>query len=121
MKITAVSVIRLQGVLDYEGEFWEERLVRPLDIYPEHKAQGPHEMFAVGEGRYNITAYFVEVETDEGVAGRGGPLPIDQAFVIQTQLAPLLYRSRPAGHRTTVGPDVPSPGTWTQRHGDDGA
>ena len=94
MKITAVSVIRLQGVLDYEGEFWEERLVRPLDIYPEHKAQGPHEMFAVGEGRYNISAYFVEVETDEGVAGRGGPLPIDQAFVIQTQLAPLLYRSR---------------------------
>ena len=95
MKITAVSVIRLQGVLDYEGEFWEERLVRPLDIYPEHKAQGPHEMFAVGEGRYNITAYFVEVETDEGVAGRGGPLPFDQAFVIQTQLAPLLIGHDP--------------------------
>ena len=95
MKITAVSVIRLQGVLDYEGEFWEERLVRPLDIYPEHKAQGPHEMFAVGEGRYNITAYYVEVETDEGVAGRGGPLPFDQAFVIQTQLAPLLIGHDP--------------------------
>ena len=56
MKITDVTVVRLQGVLESEGEFWEERLVRPLDIYPEHKAEGPHEMFAVGEGRYNITA-----------------------------------------------------------------
>lgn len=95
MKITDVTVVRLQGVLESEGEFWEERLVRPLDIYPEHKAEGPHEMFAVGEGRYNITAYFVEVGTDEGVSGRGGPLPLEQAFIIQTQLAPLLIGHDP--------------------------
>ncbi len=95
MKITDVTVVRLQGILESEGEFWEERLLRPLDIYPEHKAEGPNEMLATGEGRYDITAYFVEIATDEGVSGRGGPLPFDQAFVIQTQLAPLLIGHDP--------------------------
>ncbi len=95
MKITAVTVYRLQGVFEQEGEFWEERLVRPLDIYPEHKAEGPHEMFAVSEGRFQLTAYFVDIETDEDVTGRGGPLPLEQAFIIQTQLAPLLIGHDP--------------------------
>lgn len=90
MKISAVTVYALQGLLEYEGEFWEERLVRPLDIYPEHKAEGPHRTRKIGDGRYDITAYFVDVETDEGVTGTGGPMPLNQAFVIQTQLAPLL-------------------------------
>ncbi len=95
MKITAVSVYELQGVLEQEEEFWEERLLRPLDIYPEHRAEGAHEMFAVSEGRYRITAYFVDIETDEGVSGRGGPFPREQAFIIQTQLAPLLLGHDP--------------------------
>ena len=29
MKITEVKVVRLQGILESEGEFWEERLLRP--------------------------------------------------------------------------------------------
>lgn len=95
MKITAVSVYELQGVFEQEEEFWEERLLRPLDIYPEHKEEGAHEMFAVGEGRYRISAHFVDIETDEGVSGRGGPLPREQAFIIQTQLAPLLLGHDP--------------------------
>ena len=37
MKITHVRVFQVEGVLEHEGEFWEERLVRPIDIYPEHK------------------------------------------------------------------------------------
>ena len=95
MKITAVTVYELQGVLEHDEEFWEERLLRPLDIYPEHKAEGAHEMFAVGGGQYRISAFFVDIETDEGVSGRGGPLPREQAFIIQTQLAPLLIGHDP--------------------------
>lgn len=95
MKIIAVSVYRLQGVLEHEGEFWEERLVRPLDIYAEHKAEGPHSIGEISEGHYNITAYFVDIETDEGVSGTGGPFPLEQAFIIQTQLAPLLVGHDP--------------------------
>ena len=40
MEITHVRLYRLSGTLEHEGEFWEERLVRPVDIYPEHKAEG---------------------------------------------------------------------------------
>ena len=35
MKITAVRLLRLSGTLQTEGPLWEERLVRPIDIYPE--------------------------------------------------------------------------------------
>ena len=40
MKITHVRVFQVEGVLEHEGEFWEERLIRPIDIYPEHKVEG---------------------------------------------------------------------------------
>jgi hypothetical protein len=36
MKITAVRVLRLTGTLRTEAPLWEERLVRPIDIYPEY-------------------------------------------------------------------------------------
>ena len=41
MKITAVRLFEVRGEMTFPGEFWEERLIRPVDIYPEHKDQGP--------------------------------------------------------------------------------
>jgi L-rhamnonate dehydratase len=38
MHITDVKLRLLSGSMPIEGQFWEERLSRPLDIYPEHKA-----------------------------------------------------------------------------------
>lgn len=95
MQITAVRVYELTGVMEHEGPFWEERLVRPVDIYPEHKVEGPHYTRQVGEGRFEIVAYFVDIETDEGVSGTGGPIPEDQAYIIRRQLAPLLVGHDP--------------------------
>lgn len=95
MKITAVRVFELTGVMEYQGEFWEERLVRPMDIYPEHKVEGPHWLNKTSEGHYRIQAHFVELETDEGVTGVGGPMPADQAYIIATQLKPLLMGHDP--------------------------
>ena len=37
MKITAVRVLRLSGTMPTEGPLWEERLVRPIDVYPEYR------------------------------------------------------------------------------------
>ncbi|OUC08066.1 hypothetical protein RY27_11210, partial [Litorilinea aerophila] len=88
MKITAVRLFRLSGILEHEGEFWEERLIRPIDIYPEHKQEGPNWLEPAGEGQYRITAHFLEIETDEGLTGIGGPMPADQAYIIGTQLKP---------------------------------
>ncbi|MBN1937645.1 MAG: mandelate racemase/muconate lactonizing protein [Anaerolineae bacterium] len=95
MKITAVRVIQLDGAMPFAGEFWEERLVRPLDIYPEHKVQGAGWLGRLDEGRYHMRSFFCQIETDEGVTGIGGPTTIDQAVIILTQLKPLLVGHDP--------------------------
>jgi len=95
MQITKVRLFKLSGILEHQGEFWEERLVRPVDIYPEHKAEGATWLEKVGEGQYRNTAYFVQIETDSGVYGIGGPIPEEQAYIINRQLAPLLIGHDP--------------------------
>jgi L-alanine-DL-glutamate epimerase-like enolase superfamily enzyme len=95
MQITHVRVFKVSGVMEHKGDFWEERLVRPVDIYPEHKAEGAHFTEKVGENGYRIVASFVQIETDDGVYGIGGPFTDDQAWVIQRQLAPLLIGHDP--------------------------
>lgn len=95
MKITRLHVFQLEGIMEHQGELWEERLVRPIDIYPEHKAEGPNNTPKVGEGKYQITSGFVEVETDEGVSGLGGPITAEQARIIAQQLAPIVVGEDP--------------------------
>lgn len=95
MKIAAVRLFELEGVMEHAGEFWEERLIRPVDIYPEHKAEGPPYLAKVGDGKYRVQAHFVQIEADDGLYGLGGPLPTDQAYVIDRQLAPLLVGHDP--------------------------
>ncbi len=95
MKITKVRVFKLSGVLEYQGEFWEERLVRPADIYPEHKAEGSPWLEKIGDGKYRNVAHFLQIETDDGVYGIGGPMPEDLAYIISNQLAPLLIGHDP--------------------------
>lgn len=90
MKITNVRLIQVEGVLEHEGEFWEERLIRPIDIYPEYKNEGPPYFPKLAEGQYRMVSNFVRVETDEGFYGIGGPLPVDQAYIIATQFKPFV-------------------------------
>ena len=99
MQITAVRLLQLTGVMEHEGQFWEERLIRPVDIYPEHKdeARRTDKPDAGDTGRDNvpITAYFVRIETDDGVYGIGGPFAHEQAYIIGKQLAPILMGHDP--------------------------
>lgn len=81
--------------MEFPGEFWEERLVRPIDIYPEHKAEGANNTPKIADGKYRIVAAFVEVETDEGVSGLGGPITTDQARIIAQQFAPIINGEDP--------------------------
>ncbi|MBN1641240.1 MAG: mandelate racemase/muconate lactonizing protein, partial [Anaerolineae bacterium] len=47
-----------------------------------------------------MRAIFCDVETDEGVSGRAGPLSRDEAYIIHSQLASLLIGHDPlAGER----------------------
>ena len=94
MKVTAVRLVHLQGAMDHPEEFWEERLVRPLDLYPQHRDDGAGALTRQEDGRYRMEGIFVRVETDEGVAHRR-PLPSDQAYVVATQLRPCCWEKTP--------------------------
>jgi hypothetical protein len=37
VKIAKLMIRRLRRVMETDGPFWEERLVRPIDIYPEYR------------------------------------------------------------------------------------
>lgn len=97
MRISEVKLRLLSGSMPVEGEFWEERLSRPVDIYPEHKAAPAlPEARKIGDaGSYPIQAVFVQIETDEGVTGIGGPVPPHIAYIIDTDFRWLLQGADP--------------------------
>jgi L-alanine-DL-glutamate epimerase-like enolase superfamily enzyme len=100
VKITAVRTFEVQGTMSYPGTLWEERLIRPVDIYPEHKEEGAHWLPRADDGTYAMRAVFCQIETDEGVSGLAGPTSLDHAYIIHQQLAPLLIGHDPlAGER----------------------
>jgi L-rhamnonate dehydratase len=79
MKITNIRLRELTGTIEHpEGPFWEERLIRPVDIYPEFHAQtgvtANWQPVKSEETTSTIVLTFVEIETDEGVTGLGGPV-----------------------------------------------
>ncbi len=98
MRITAIRISQLTGYLEHTGDFWEERLVRPIDVYPEHHRSGPDWTPREPDGRFRVVSHFVQVETDEGVSGLGGPIPRDQAEVIGCEFAPLILGEDPRAH-----------------------
>ncbi|MGH2352348.1 MAG: enolase C-terminal domain-like protein, partial [Chloroflexota bacterium] len=95
MKVTAVKLLQLRGEMPFEGEFWEERLVRPLDLYPQHRNDPAGGLRRLDTGRYRMEGIFVRIETDEGVDGTGGPVPHEQAYIVARQLRPLLMGEDP--------------------------
>jgi len=96
MKITQVRLFQVQGTLEHEGPFWEERLVRPIDLYPEHRVEGPGDYPPpIAEERYRVQSIFLEVETDEELTGLSGPISEVSAFLIDRSLKPNLVGQDP--------------------------
>ena len=95
MKITAVRCVEYTGTMEHPDVFWEERLIRPVDVYPRFRDEGPWPMHRVGDGAYLLTSTFVHVETDDGVSGTGGPITGEQAYLIERGMAPLLVGQDP--------------------------
>src|SRR5947209_8150012 len=95
MRIADVRLRHVSGRMPFDGEFWEERLIRPVDIYPRFRAMGPEVLSGSGEGAYRIETYFIEIEADEGVIGIGGPVPREQAFLVDLELRPYLMGADP--------------------------
>src|SRR5687767_13876037 len=98
MKITDVRLFQLCGTMEFPGEVWEERLIGPIDVYPEHKRAGPSWLEQLSEGKYRMSSIFLEIVTDDGVKGIGGPITLEYAFIVDTQLKALLVGADPLAH-----------------------
>ena len=95
MRITAVRLRRLTGTLPTQGDIWEERLVRPLDIYDEYRHRNDFEGGMQTADGFRIATVFVEIDTDEGVTGRAGPIPEAVAYIVAHSLRRLLLGQDP--------------------------
>ncbi len=95
MKITGIRFRKLTGTMEFNGEFWEDRLVQPLDIYPEYKARGAGWLPKIDDTHYRMQSIFVEIDTDEGVTGIAGPVPELHAYIIDKLLRPILEGKDP--------------------------
>ena len=99
MKITAVRLLRLTGTLPTEGAFWEERLVRPIDIYPEYRGRDDFEGgLQAGADGFALEQFFLRIETDAGPSGLAGPLPEMVAAYAAKRLRPILLGQDPIAH-----------------------
>jgi L-alanine-DL-glutamate epimerase-like enolase superfamily enzyme len=91
VRITNLRLRQLSGVIEHEDAepFWEERLARPIDVYPEFKAQPAAAGFWMPEriepGRSRVVSVFLEIETGEGVTGLAGPVPHEVAWIIDRE------------------------------------
>jgi L-alanine-DL-glutamate epimerase-like enolase superfamily enzyme len=99
VKITNLRLREVVGTLEHPDPFWEERLIRPVDVYPEHRdvpaGQTTWQPTELGDGRYQIRTVFLQVETDEGVSGLAGPLQYDVAYAIDQAFRKLLVGQDP--------------------------
>ncbi|MFH1639972.1 MAG: enolase C-terminal domain-like protein [Chloroflexota bacterium] len=100
MKITNIRLRRVEGAMQYAGTFFEERRGEPLDIYPRFKARGADVVSGVSgktaDGRYKVIRTFVQIDTDEGISGLGGPIGGNApCLYIESQIKPLIMGQDP--------------------------
>lgn len=100
MQITDIWFEKLYGRLAPEYPMFEERLIRPIDVYPEHRAESAAAMSqdrfeANDDGTVDVTTVICHVETDVGISGLAGPCSVNEAFFVRKQLLDLLRGEDP--------------------------
>ncbi len=97
MKITRVRVKHFGAKWDYHEPHSEGTLVRPSYIYPELRSKAHYAPLGESpEGPpYDVHMRFLEIETDEGVTGRFGPLTADDVYHIDREFARILIGENP--------------------------
>ena len=97
MRITGLRYVLVKGTLDYDGPLGEERLVRPIDIYPEYRAlESGWPIRGVEAGPpYPLHNTFLFVDTDAGVSGAWGSISEGIARIIDGSLKRVLIGEDP--------------------------
>ncbi|MBS7648443.1 MAG: enolase C-terminal domain-like protein [candidate division WOR-3 bacterium] len=93
MKIVDLEILKLRGEPPVPEGFWEERLVRPIDLYERFRDEGP---WTTGEEN-PFEQLFLRVLTDEGSEGIYGPISSNIADIIMSDLKPLISGEDPFG------------------------
>jgi L-rhamnonate dehydratase len=96
-KITNVRFFRVEGTWQYDEPLLEERLVRPIDIYPEFRALGPWraQFGSKGPPPYRLADIFMYIDTDADVSGMYGPISESEALAISDQFRGILIGENP--------------------------
>jgi len=94
MKITKIIIRKLIGTINFDGQFWEERLVRPIDIYPEYEME-QDETKKKKKGKFSTESIFIEIYTDNDLSGIAGPIDEQQAFIIEKNLSGIILGKDP--------------------------
>lgn len=84
MKIAAIRCLRLTGPADYGAT--EERKVDLFDRIPGFGGRRPPNRTPGGK----LTAFYVQVDADDGASGLFGPVFEETAALVRTKIAPLL-------------------------------
>jgi L-alanine-DL-glutamate epimerase-like enolase superfamily enzyme len=97
LKITAVKLRQVRGTMPTEGPFWEERLVRPVDVYQVFRKEQHLGEYGrqIDDRSLEVEAFFLTIETDDGVRGVSGPFRAPCAHFVATQLRPVLLGQDP--------------------------
>jgi len=97
MKIEKVRLRHVFGTIETDGLFWEERLAQPLDVYQEFRDIGGRVEWSQEKSKNELAhnAYFVQIETDEGIIGIGGPMDKAIAYIIENELTRYLIGRDP--------------------------
>ena len=89
--IKDIRHFKLRGKSPVQKGFWEERLVRPVDIYERFKNDGPSN---IGYEDF-FEQIFLEVITDEDEKGIFGPIPPNVATIVEQNLKPRILSEDP--------------------------
>lgn len=98
MKITEITFEELTGVWQPPFPLFEERLIRPIDVYPEHQSEGQgggRRFKQLPDGKVELTSVYLSVSTDEGLTGIAGPAELGEAFFMQHHMADIVIGEDP--------------------------
>ena len=96
MKITRVRARHVSALWDTDEALAEAGLARPSFIYPELVGVEPRFPIDPATGPpYPIDAWFLLIDSDQGVSGVCGPVGAEDIAIIQRDFAPILIGENP--------------------------
>lgn len=100
MKITDIRIERVKARADGAWYNWEDRFVRPLDVFPEFARAGVDQGRQESVGPLGVEQIYLSIVTDDGVTGIHGPTDRLTAFIVATELKPFLLGRDPLAVET---------------------